>query len=61
MKYKWKPSKAQRREFAERMATDTAYNGLCMSSGTCTHFQISYTAYVPLLIHGVRCSCFFNF
>lgn len=25
MKYKWKPSKAQRREFAERMATDTAY------------------------------------
>jgi hypothetical protein len=26
MKYKWKPSKAQRREFAERMATDTAYN-----------------------------------
>jgi len=25
MRYKWKPSKAQRREFAERMATDTAY------------------------------------
>ena len=23
MGYKWKPSKAQKREFAERMATDT--------------------------------------
>ncbi len=32
----------------------------CMSSGTCTHFQISYTAYVPLLIHGVSCSTFLN-
>ena len=26
MKYKWKPTKAQKREFAERMATDTAYS-----------------------------------
>jgi hypothetical protein len=26
MAYKWKPNKAQRREFAERMATDTAYS-----------------------------------
>ena len=26
MSYKWKPTKAQRREFAERMATDTAYS-----------------------------------
>ncbi|GAB1418115.1 hypothetical protein MASR2M12_08800 [Bacteroidales bacterium] len=26
MAYKWKPTKAQRREFAERMATDTAYS-----------------------------------
>lgn len=26
MRYKWKPNKAQRREFAERMATDTAYS-----------------------------------
>ena len=26
MRYKWKPTKAQKREFAERMATDTAYN-----------------------------------
>ena len=26
MPYKWKPSKAQKREFAERMATDTAYS-----------------------------------
>ena len=25
MRYKWKPSKAQKREFAERMANDTAY------------------------------------
>jgi hypothetical protein len=25
---KWKPTKAQRREFAERMATDTAYSEL---------------------------------
>ena len=29
------------------------YNGLCMSSGTCTHFQINHTACMPLLIHGV--------
>lgn len=26
MPYKWKPTKAQKREFAERMATDTAYS-----------------------------------
>jgi hypothetical protein len=26
MRYKWKPNKAQRIEFAERMATDTAYS-----------------------------------
>ena len=26
MRYKWKPSKTQKREFAERMATDTAYS-----------------------------------
>ena len=26
MRYKWKPSKAQKREFAERMATDTVYS-----------------------------------
>ena len=26
MRYKWKPSKAQKREFAERIATDTAYS-----------------------------------
>ena len=26
MPYKWKPSKAQKREFAKRMATDTAYS-----------------------------------
>jgi len=25
MRYKWKPSKAQKREFAERMATDPTY------------------------------------
>jgi len=25
MRYKWKPTKAQKCEFAERMATDTAY------------------------------------
>ena len=41
--------------------TEETRNVLCMSSGTCMHFQISYTTYVPLLIHGVRCSCFFNF
>ena len=35
-------------------------NVLCMSSGTCTHFQITYTAYVPLLIHGVIVSYFFK-
>ena len=29
-------------------------NVLCMSSGTCTHFQIIDTAYVPLFMHGVR-------
>lgn len=29
-----------------------------MSSSACTHFQISYTAYVPLLIHGVIGWCF---
>lgn len=29
-------------------------SGLCMSSGTCTHFQISTKLSVPLLIHGVR-------
>lgn len=26
MRYKWKPTKEQKREFAERMATDTAYS-----------------------------------
>ncbi|HPW66969.1 MAG TPA: hypothetical protein PLS84_07775 [Salinivirgaceae bacterium] len=26
MRHKWKPTQAQRREFAERMATDTAYS-----------------------------------
>ena len=26
MRYKWKPSKTQKREFAECMATDTAYS-----------------------------------
>lgn len=26
MRYKWKPSKSQKREFAERMTTDTAYS-----------------------------------
>ena len=30
-------------------------NVLCMSSGTCTNFQITDTDYVPLLIHGVMC------
>lgn len=35
-------------------------NVLCMSSGTCTHFQISYTAHVPLLIHGVMCRFLFT-
>lgn len=32
-----------------------AYNVLCMSSGTCTHFQIITKLSVPLLIHGVMC------
>ena len=32
-----------------------ANNVLCMSSGTCTHFQISTNLSVPLLIHGVMC------
>jgi len=31
------------------------YNGLCMSSGTCTHIQINNKLSVPLLIHGVMC------
>lgn len=29
------------------------HNVLCMSSGTCTHYQISTKLSVPLLIHGV--------
>ena len=43
------------------MSAAITYNVLCMSSGTCTHFQINYTAYVPLLIHGVSCSTFLNY
>jgi hypothetical protein len=35
-------------------------NGLCMSSGTCTHFQISTKLSVPLLIHGVMCRFFIH-
>ena len=37
-----------------------AHNGLCMSSGTCIHFQITDTVYVPLLIHGVMCRFLFT-
>src|SRR5574344_1110314 len=36
-----------------------AANVLCMSSGTCIHFQIRDTACVPLLIHGVVRMCLF--
>jgi hypothetical protein len=33
-----------------------AANGLCMSSGICTRFQINTNLSVPLLIHGVSTS-----
>jgi len=44
----------------KKKSFEMLHNGLCMSSGTCTHFQISYTACVPLLIHGVSCSTLFK-
>jgi len=41
--------------FKMKMEAIRHLNEMCMSSGTCTHLQISDTAYVPLLIHGVMC------
>jgi hypothetical protein len=37
------------------------HNVLCMSSGTCTTFQISTKLSVPLLIHCVSHSTFLNY